>query len=239
MINKLLFVACMISTIIVHAQKAEKGNINVETQILLNNDSNFLSAYSPNIKLRYFLRSDIALRAQAIFTGINSESRIAQNPDGSGSSGSDIISNSSFMMALGAEKHFKGTEKLSPYLGAMFSIKHQSVSEDWTNYDGVIYNKNYINNISGATNDFISNPASPNRSGNTFGLLGVIGADYYFTNHVFLGFEMNWGFYMKTNTSVTQHIENNNGAVTNRKWLESSSNSIQLNHSGLRMGFIF
>lgn len=91
--------------------------------------------------------------------------------------------NSSFELGIapGIEKHFEGTSRLSPYVGAELVLGLRSSSASWE--AGGTTTK-----VSGAFSD-----ASTNRGFFNFGLNGVIGCDYYFAKHIFVGFEAGFG----------------------------------------------
>lgn len=75
--------------------------------------------------------------------------------------------NNKFALGLGfgVEKHFTGTDRLSPYVGGDVMLKLE--------------------------NQKVANVSSSNFG---FGLRGVFGADYYFAKRVFLGVEAGLGF---------------------------------------------
>ena len=56
-----------------------------------------------------------------------------------GGEGTEVNKVSLTMISLGAEKHFAGTDKLSPYVGADFVFGMGNTSEKWDKFDGSGY----------------------------------------------------------------------------------------------------
>lgn len=90
-----------------------------------------------------------------------------------------------FSIRPGYEKHFAGTDRLSPYVGAELFIGMGSTSSEEENY---------------STNDF-DDPdnyvvwTETQTDGNmTIGLNLLTGFDFYFSDNIYLGAEMGFGF---------------------------------------------
>jgi opacity protein-like surface antigen len=84
------------------------------------------------------------------------------------------------MISLGADKHFAGTDKLSPYVGADLVFGMGNSSEKWDKYDGFGYDA-----------DVTATIKSPETM---IGLNLVAGTDYYFAENIYVGLELGLGF---------------------------------------------
>jgi opacity protein-like surface antigen len=94
----------------------------------------------------------------------------------------------SFSLRPGYEKHFEGTDRLSPYVGGelVFSTTTTTtISEDW--------NGTNARPEEGAVWETTTTDGST-----TFGLNLVAGTDFYFADNIYLGAELGFGF-AKTN----------------------------------------
>lgn len=118
-------------------------------------------------------------------TGLNPEANLVTKVSG-------------FSFRPGFEKHFEGTDRLSPYIGAeiVLSGSKTKISRD------TIVVSDFTGSVTDTanTNTVISAPwqtKSLNTSygSSTFGLNLIAGMDYYFTKNLSLGAEFGFGFY--------------------------------------------
>jgi len=191
-------------------------------------------ALTPQLKFRYFLQDQIALRVGFNFSQRASVNRIYEANPGSGE-GFAKDASSTFMLNAGLEKHFTGTGRLSTYAGADLSFRKVSASTKWENTaDGI----NFSNGDTRQTRGF--NDGGVNGSFG-FGLRAVAGADYYFVEKVYLGAEFGWGF-IASRDSKTKEEETVGGVTSDPVENDSPGGSFELAPSltaGLRLGFIF
>ncbi|MCA6408114.1 MAG: hypothetical protein IM575_03220 [Cytophagales bacterium] len=140
------------------------------------------------------------------------------------------VTQSSFEINLrpGYEWHFKGTDRLSPYVGidADFAIKSSSFSDDRTTQT-----RGSIKSISGAWD-----PNGTERGFTRFGANFLIGADYYIVKRLYLGLEIGYGFQVinSADISITPFV----GTAPTTK----GGSTFQLGsnfNSSLRLGFAF
>jgi outer membrane protein W len=202
-----------------------KGNLS------LNNALN-------QIKVRYFTASDLALRF-----GFNVNQR-----DSSTNSGTPYGTQSTFFKAerksttfsfnIGIEKHFKGTRRLSPYIGLDLSIGTKSASQDNSSngattsvkngwLDVIYQGQNYYNIV--AENAYTR-----------YGIAGVAGFDFYMAKNFFLGYEFNLGYAKtdyKTVELTTTGTNGNNNSNTDSKNSSSTFGTSLIN--GIRIGYAF
>lgn len=177
------------------------------------------------LRFRYFAKENLAFRVginvthegetENVYGGTNQENK-----------GTFKISNTAFLLNLGVEKHFSGTEKLSPYVGGDLLFQAGSSKEEWNNatQSGSRYDENNKGSLKG-----------PGTIG--FGARGVVGADYYFAKRVFLGAEAGLGF-LYSKLGKTTIKDNDDPTVT----LKSAGNEFELSPSvitGIRIGFVF
>jgi len=175
------------------------------------------------IRTRYFMSPDLALR---IGLGIERNSTTYDNLE----SGADLIQTKSSTTLLnptfGVEKHFPGTDRLSPYIGGdlglgLFSARAKRVvGEDYE----------YI--ITGATDNGLGNQRY---TALTFA--AVAGANFYFAKHAYLGIEVGLGGQFK---SLGKVEEDDNGTV--EVLFEDKVNSFRFEdyaNAGLLLGFKF
>ncbi len=114
--------------------------------------------------------------------------------------------NSSFGFSLrpGYEKHFAGTDRLSPYVGAEFLFAMTSTTETEEHHSG----------NSEATFDDPANWSTWTTERNdgtiTFGLNALAGADYYFADNFYLGVEIGLGFQRVSQSDVEVTVSDEN-----------------------------
>lgn len=132
---------------------------------------------------------------------------------------------SALNLNLGYEKHFKGTNRLSPYVGADVLLGFGGEKVQGDNTDGNDYRPNY--EFTGKTSNF------------TWGVRGVIGADYYFAKNVYLGVEAGWGFVNTIDGKTT--IKTTVNGNTNETEIKSAGSTLGFAPSivtGIRLGFV-
>ena len=118
------------------------------------------------MRFRYFKSKSLAFRLGLSVTGKTTEDKTILIPAPTLLSQSIITENSGFDLNLGVEKHFSGSNRLSPYMGvdAIFASKSFSKNENFSNGDYF-----YYKNTDGTTN----------KSSTILGLRLVSGVDFY------------------------------------------------------------
>jgi len=161
------------------AQKATAENpFSVEGQLSYNTSS--LSFNAPSLRMRYFIADDLAARVSLSINNSSTKDYYYELPDNAGGEGTEVNKISMTMVSLGAEKHFAGTDKLSPYVGADIVFGMGNNSAKWDKFDGSGYNA-----------DFTAAAKAPT---SMFGLNLVAGTDYYFAENFYVGMELGLGF---------------------------------------------
>ena len=195
----ILSLALVATGVVAFAQKPAAGDMTLESRFSL--DMGGPNGFNtPTIRYRYFLMDDLAIRATL---GINSASNTQTITNGAVApavveKGEIITKGMAFGIALGAEKHLEGTEKLSPYFGA--ELNFGMIGAGMTDAVSGAANANDRNVTATGSNNGAAFTAKDDKYESTDGgatALGfklVFGADYYFTNSIYLGGEMGWGF---------------------------------------------
>lgn len=161
------------------AQKPTADNpFSLEGQLSYNTSS--LSFNAPSLRMRYFIMDDLAARVSLSINNESTKDYYYELPDNAGGEGTEINKTSLTMISLGAEKHFAGTEKLSPYVGADLVFGMGNTSAKWDKFDGTGYNA-----------DFTAAAKAPI---SMFGINLVAGTDYYFAENFYVGLELGLGF---------------------------------------------
>jgi hypothetical protein len=150
---------------------------------------------------RYFTSPTMAFR-----TGLNLQlnSGTATSVNVKNSTGAVVDLESSYSvfsidLRPGIEKHFAGTERLSPYIGGELAIGFTSARAETQTLGGATPDAVVTDKVTG-TNDFsfvgtsyFANDPAPVAGGLNLGLNFVVGADYYIAKHVYLGLEILFG----------------------------------------------
>lgn len=204
-----------------------KGNLS------LNNSLN-------QIKVRYFATSDLAIRF-GVHISSRDTSANAGIPYGTQSTfAKDERKSTAYAINLGFEKHFKGTSRLSPYLGADVSFGGKSSSQEMTNNQVTYTIKN-----AWAQNIYVSQPPYyaqqiVENAYTRFGLTAVAGFDFYMARNFFLGYEFNLS-YLKTNYKLPE-ITTTGSGQNNPPSIEGKNESSTFGTSlmnGIRIGYAF
>lgn len=177
------------------------------------------------LRFRYFAKDNMAFRfglnvssakeTENVYGGVDDENK-----------GTYKSSATALLVNLGVEKHFAGTERLSPYIGGdlLFNTGNQKTVWDNATSNGSSYDEDNNGSRKG-----------PGTIG--VGLRGVVGADYYFAKRVYLGAEAGLGF-LYSKAGKTTIKENDDPTVT----LKSAGSEFELSPSvitGVRIGFVF
>ena len=216
------------------AQKPIKGERSAEVNLNFQTGAAAISYNLPaELRFRYFLKDNVALRLRLGMSANNSKYAVS-NPQGTVIS--EVVSKSGFGLSFapGIEKHYTGTKKLSPFVGAQIGLSlNGGARKD-------ISNCGYAN----PSNNLVINGDYYNsKSGSTFALNlgGYMGADYYIAEHIYLGAEFGIGLFGMSNTNEgTEKYVRLGASEVNSKTLSASSSRLFGVYSGaVRLGFIF
>ena len=177
------------------------------------------------IKYRSFSSETSAFRV-TVFVGLQSDKGIDQVFDNADALIDLTNKNGQFNISVrpGIEKHFTGTDKLSPYVGGELLLGFSSEKQTDDLYD----------------EDEDKVYESTQKDGSlTFGLNAVAGVDYYFAQNIYLGAEFGFGFaFDKMSDTKDDNTQKNGPPSTSVP--NGSSISVGPNAVGqIRLGWLF
>lgn len=230
--------------------KPVAGNVTLEANVNLLGGTVNLNNSLNQIKARYFLSDDMAIRF-GLGLSMNTDKNVMN-----GDSSWTETKTSSWSVSPGIEKHFAGTDRLSPYAGLDITIGS-------TNYKGES-NDITFTNFGGGTTSTTTTTASweglsstmpgASRANSTLGVNLVAGCDFYFAKRIFLGYEIGFGFWSTKDkefsyTSTTTQVDvsgSTTTTTTTTTTMDSDGNEgmkmsgISANiRNGIRFGFCF
>ena len=119
------------------AQKPSSDDSNYSLEGMINYSDMGFEWNAPNLRMRYFVNDNIAARVTLGLASDNTTMNVYEA--GGDGTGTVDMSNMGWSLGLGAEYHLGGTDRLSPFFSAGFSIGGNSYTEEWSNSDGVDY----------------------------------------------------------------------------------------------------
>ena len=241
-------VAALAATSIVAAQaqsefKPKAGNVTTDVSLFANGlFSNPTALYKGNVasgsfnlntvgvlKGRYFFQDDLALR---LSLGLSAPS-VKSTTEQPNNNREEKYRSSTIYFGLGVEKHFAGTDRLSPYVGAELHLGSYSSSYDLNSTA-----------TAGTTVTQIHHQIK-HAPGFTFGGGLFMGADYYIAPKVFLGLEAGLNIDANslgkktdiTTTNITGQPTQTTDISSKTKFSGSTmSTDLQV---GFKIGFVF
>jgi len=216
-----LLVGLSLCWISVSAQKQEQGSQTIEMEFApLGSEPFKINA----LRYRYFIKDNVAIRASLFMGG----KRNTTFSDTTGGVTMTKDRNGNFDLSLrpGIEKHFEGTDKLSPYMGAelYFGLKTTKNSDQELWSDGK------------TIQTMITKTSSSSFGPNVF-----LGTDYYVTDHLFLGAELGFGLLFNGKGKTKTSYDNPEFPMQDT---EVAGNTTELNwgpnyQGTIRLGWIF
>ncbi|MAO46734.1 MAG: hypothetical protein CL823_06240 [Crocinitomicaceae bacterium] len=198
--KKLMFALALVSLVFTSAQAQKQlgGEHNIEVNLTPFGDSPIDGS---TLKYRNFIDDDKAVRVRLILSSSADTYTYWQEGE---LLESDPVSpqlhmyanSTTFGIAPGYEMHFDGTDNLSPYFGVEAYFITNSRTDDLE-----FWGPNDIDDA-GQTNDYIIWTLRNTQSINNMGLNLLFGADYYFNDAIYVGFEAGIGLGL---TSVGNH----------------------------------
>lgn len=184
--------------------KQEAGNKNLEVQFAPLGGT---PVSIGGLRFRSFMSETSAFRLN-FFVGGNTKTTILQQAEDTITKGfkknelKEKESTLSFSLRPGFEKHFSGTDRLSPYVGAEleFGMTFHKLRTESEQQQGV-HIKPAVSN-DGATPTIYTKTEKGKKGYMTVGVNLVSGADYYFTKKAYLGVELGLGFGMKKDSKI-------------------------------------
>ncbi|MBK0403292.1 hypothetical protein I5M27_09865 [Adhaeribacter sp. BT258] len=199
--------------------KATGGDIALEANVNILSGGVSLSNSLNQIRGRYFLSNDMALRLGTHL----SFNTTTPDPD----TKTRAIE---FSIAPGIEKHFAGTNRLSPYVAAELLIGLRSAHAEM---DGP---GNSEIEVKGA----FGNGDNNSRGYFLVGLGAVGGCDFYIARHLFVGYELSMELSNRSFSEIETITTLADGTVITNKTDGNSAFSFGPNvRNGIRVGFVF
>ncbi|MAY83925.1 MAG: hypothetical protein CMP59_07310 [Flavobacteriales bacterium] len=226
--KKVFFIAALAAAVFttndVAAQTPEGGEKNIEV--------NFTPLGGApisinNLRLRYFSSSDMAFRVGlSIVSNSSTDEEIVNAGTPTELTLEDKTSTFGLTINPGIEFHFSQTDRLSPYYGAEILFSTVSTTET-----------DQFEDPGNAGSSLESEVTNPNGTdGTTFGLNLILGADWYFSEHIYMGTEVGFGF-STTSFSDTESTPPAGSSVTTPNG--SNFNLGPNFNSAIRLGFLF
>ncbi len=227
--------------------KAVQGKFSTELNVNpFEGELSFNNAIN-QIKFRYFLSNQYALRL-AINTDFKKNSNDEEMVYGTSPYNSEMTQKSGLIgINVGFEKHFTGTNRLSPYIGAEVFYADKSASQK---DKASVNSQNIEREIKGAwfgyhqIIDPWGDPVLVNnyseRGFSQFGLNLLAGFDFYIAKNFYFGYEMAFGYsslkHKDIEVTITPENDNDNlRPETDSKEMAFGAKLL----NGIRLGFIF
>lgn len=229
----LLFLGMAIFGVAAQAQdfKPVAGDVTTEFGLTggINNTDFKLNDGAALLRFRYFNTEKVAYRLGFNVSSTSDKTNAYGTGADAGQKGTFTKKATNVLINLGIEKHFTGTDRLSPYVGGDILFGAGSVKEtaENTTANGAAYVKDVFNEVKGP--GYVS-----------VGLRGVVGADYYIAKRLYLGVEAGLGLVYE-NEGKTK-IKSTVAGVTTTTDTKSAGSSFNIKPSvitGVRVGFAF
>ena len=222
--KKLMFALALVSLVFTgaQAQKQLGGEHNIEVNLTPFGESPIDGS---SLKYRNFLDDDKALRvtlmlnnSSDVYTYMQAGEQFEGVGDDEGSPQMHLgTSTTGFGLGVGYEMHFDGTDNLSPYFGVegyFMMSKRKDYMEHWgpttvADMDDISQWQTWTLNNEQAVNQF--------------GLNLIFGADYYFNDAIYVGFEAGIGLGV---TQVGEHIISTDDVTAFNIQYNNENNSI-------------
>ncbi len=209
----------------IKAQKAEANDLTLEATLNLQVGGAPISFDVSEIRMRYFLTSKDAIRLKVAYELTSSTDYVYSPMDPTLAPFTLKSSGSSLNLGLGYEHHFKGTDKLSPYIGGEAGFGISSIKTEGINtYNGMDLSEgsSFLAQNTGAYNVYAG---------------VVFGADYYIVPHLYIGAELAYG--LGYFNSGNREVYNSYTATTVVNTLGSAVGFGLQANPGIRIGLKF
>jgi opacity protein-like surface antigen len=210
------------------AQKQAGGEKNIEVQFApLGGNPVSISG----LRFRSFNADGTGAIRLSLFLGGTTSKEVTAQPEEAGADAPELITtDKSFSVSIrpGYEKHFAGTDRLSPYVGGeiLFGIDNTTKEEEsWDTEDGTDFSVGTTTTKDGTT---------------TFGVNLLAGTDFYFADNLYLGAEIGFGFASSSDKDTDVSYDGPVDVGTIDPVLNGSSSGWGPNFQGtMRLGWLF
>lgn len=195
-----------------------------------------LGGLNQGVKYRIWKNNQIAARGTFLL-GLHSNS----NPYKASTSTGEVydLNKDYFEWAVqirpGIENHFKGTDRLSPYVGSelILGFSSNKYSEEYLD----VNDEKQVATIKNGNSDFTGENISWRYINGWIGGIGLLaGFDYYVAPCVYLGLEMNYAFVISQRNKIVTEVPGQEKTETKQPWEWHFSPSLGAN---LRLGWNF
>lgn len=190
--------------------KPNRGTFTTQVGISLATLNNNVNSFGLNG--RYFLKERLALRATLQMQNQKSEQHVNEFPDGTGGTGKYTMTFHTNFLMVGLEKHFKGTRRLSPYLGVEAGYGMGSVKLVGENSNGQFFMPDYRE--------------SQTRKINQMNLGAFLGFDYWIADGIYIGIEYSFVGFVAAKMPSSDKTTVSGGNTTHLVMPESKSNAV-------------
>lgn len=240
-----LIFACLLSvtSISIKGQDSLKPFAkNMATELNFNpfNGNMSLNNASGQFKLRKFYSRSQALRIAVTVNYMKDDNKLDHN----GTSGDITLERSTYStnFTIGTEKHFKGSNRLSPYIGWELGVGYkqskqyqkegsedQTIKGAWVNYETFYSGYNWYRKSTFSEVGYLS-----------FGISLVTGFDFYIAKGFYLGYEIAFGVdYTDYNDVSFDPAED---PITGFDYPDYDNSSVRIGPklvNGVRIGYVF
>jgi hypothetical protein len=195
-----------------------------------------LSGLNQGIKYRMWKSENIAARGTFLL-GLNSQTAPykATNSQGEIVDLNEDYFEWAIQIRPGIENHFRGTDRLSPYLGSELILGFSSNSYSLEYLDA--NDQKQTATIKNGNSDFNGDNIGWRYVNGWIGGVGLLaGFDYYIAPSLYLGLEMNYAFVISQRNQITTNVPNQEETKTKQPWEWYFSPSLGAN---LRLGWNF
>lgn len=226
----LFFAMALASATGLFAQKQAGGEKNLEVQFApLGGNPVSISG----LRFRMFNADGTGAIRVGLHIGGSKEETVTAQPDEDNDIPEliDTEKNFSFSIRPGYEKHFAGTERLSPYVGGEILFGMSSTTLEEQSWDDAKPGEDGGEDVGTLTT----------KDGTTtFGVNALAGFDFYFTNNLYLGAEIGFGFAASSDKDTEVTYDGPLDVDSIDPTLNGSSNGWGPNYQGtLRLGWLF
>ena len=212
--------------------KPEAGNISAEVNFTPFGGAPIGISY---IRGRYFIDDLIALRVGLAFS-LQTINAPATTDLITYAGGGSVVS---WGLLPGIEFHFEGTRRLSPFVGAQIDLlaRNSGYTLTTTPKGGTTSTLTMIGAAPANGGDATSDPSKNNYFNP--GLSGLLGCDFYFSKHIYLGTEFGIGFSIQTRGDITTTSTAGSTSVSTVTKGAASFGIAPVYNSAIRVGFVF
>jgi len=224
--KSLLLLVLVAATTLVMAQKPVAGSKGFSAGLQGITGQTFGSSAAGTVLFKYYVQESLVLRAGLNFSSINT----LEVEDTTDFYGGDSFTQttmtskgSEWALELGLEKTLGTSEKLEPYIGGFIYTGGVGGGQSENHWEVL---KADPNNTTLVVGDY-TNSLSTGSKTSTFGVVGVVGFNYFFTENLSIGAEYGYGWHTKSTKGGEVITESKFGSTTTTDTYTRSENYIK------------